>query len=102
MMTESEARVKAKLLAARMGDGWTDHVFVNFSWHYYVKRDYITIRDDSYGTITRYSAWIDPDLQIGDIYFQIIESAGTPELALDMAKQKALESITKIRIALDT
>ena len=100
---------EADALAARMGDGWSPHVWENWGWNYSVKKGCATISPMKDGsshkgdwTVTGYTAWIEPPSADGlGSAIQFIVNGLDPQDALGFATQEANGLIALIRSNLD-
>jgi len=88
-------------LVAALGEGWSTDIWENLGWHYAAKNKCMKVyAHRNHGGGWTYSAWIEPDVEIGNAVVQIIEYSDDPNDALGTAKQKAWEVIHRIRAAL--
>lgn len=90
------ATSEAKLLAARMGEGWEAEVWENFGWHFRANRGVASVAPhiegsalDGHYSITEWSCSVNSVLQA-------FADAKTPEDALGLALQDARTAARRI------
>lgn len=71
MLTEGQAYTRAKALCAKLGDGWTPHVFENLGWHWRACKDGWEVYWQYHSRRRLYCASIqDPDMPVAVLWLE--------------------------------